>query len=1194
MRPSLASVSAVLISFLMLSSIIVLGQQNSLKLDDTDSELIQFTSARGSSNSFIASGGSSTQNIDAYHIEASPSGGWIIGSEYNTTLTYGTNTLQRTSPYNAGEFFLAQVDSTGNWQSLFGADHSFGTGGLSYLTDISVGIGGEVIVTGRFYGEISFSGGVGNPSVIISNTNPGYHYEGFIAKADPMGNWIWANGFTTLVNGSGEYSTSSVIQQDNAGDIFLTGEFQGETDFGGVALNVSSSQIYVAKFDGRNGILNWVVSGGGIGTNIVFDMAATPSGGVKLATVTDGFAQWSTTSYVAVGTYDAVIVELDANGGVINLNGIGANAQQTLVTAIKVDSTGDTYLAGTFSGTISSGGWTATAIYGGSDTFVARSAVSTSNSWAFVSGSSGDDEPQALVVSSSGMVAFGGYLLQAYNVGTTTLVPSNHDGYVIGLSSSGVLDWTEQIGGSQYDYVWSMSVNMSDYIGVGGSYSGSMTHDGSTLTSSGGRDSYVWVFDPATLKDSDGDSIVDVDDNCPTVSNPIQADTDGDNSGDACDSDDDNDGLTDNYPDFCPRNSETNWTSMQDSVTPSASTDWDNDGCKDDTDEDPDDDNDQVLDVNDDCPYTTYSPPRPSWISNSTTDIDGDGCRDSDEDSNDDADEFSDANDDCPTIAGTSTEGTTGCPDTDDDGWSDATDDCPTEAGNSTLGGKNACPDNDGDGWSNTDDAFPDEITQWTDIDSDGYGDQTQGVTPDDCPTISGTSTIDRYGCLDGDEDGYSNSDATWNVGNGADYFPNDATQWSDFDDDGFGDNWANSSWTDRQSSWPGEMVTDASTQDACPTRSGTSWRADTLGCPDSDGDGWYDAMDAFSNDATQWEDADMDGYGDNASGNEADACPSIAGNSTLDRFGCVDSDGDGYSNADLMWDYDNGADAFPDDPTQWADGDNDGYGDNPSGLTPDACPTIRDTSNIDRYGCVDTDGDGISDPDDEWTLADGADACISGVGNSTADRTGCFDGDGDGYSNPTPDWAVSDGADAYPDDPLRWLNEKSVDDGASSLNPVFLGIGVILALAVIIAIAVIFLKKPEEEGVEKTWTDGTFAPMGGAPAMPNMGAQPAVMMPNYGATPAPAAGMPNMYAQPAAQPVAQPAATPAVAMPDFAAQPAAVAPAVVAPVAQPVAQPAPVQPDPAREYYNGLVAQGYPQASAVQYTQQYYPTFQG
>ena len=355
--------------------------------------------------------------------------------------------------------------------------------------------------------------------------------------------------------------------------------------------------------------------------------------------------------------------------------------------------------------------------------------------------------------------------------------------------------------------------------------------------------------------------------------------------------------------------------------------------------------------------------------------------------------------------------------------------------------------DPDNDGWNTSDqgdgksDAFPDDGTQWNDTDNDGYGDNPLPANQGDaCPTKTGTSWQDRFGCPDGDGDGYSDE---------GDVFPTDYTQWADSDNDGYGDNYYHdvepfteyhtnqegdafpmnpTQWNDTDGDGFGDNYNDSSwtairpTDDASTSDVDESWP------------GWYDSqatqVDKFPLDRYQWADSDGDWIGDEPNTPRSDGCVNTWGNSSEDRLGCGDNDGDGWSNPTPDWPAhpDGDADAFPNDPTQWRDSDGDGYGDNTSGNNPDECPGEYGTSSFDRVGCPDADNDGWSNAGDpfptdgtQWEDRDGDNYGDNPDGNNADyfpdDPSQWADTDGDGYG----DRPVLPNGDFFPNDPTQW-----------------------------------------------------------------------------------------------------------------------------------------------------------------------------
>ena len=136
---------------------------------------------------------------------------------------------------------------------------------------------------------------------------------------------------------------------------------------------------------------------------------------------------------------------------------------------------------------------------------------------------------------------------------------------------------------------------------------------------------------------------------------------------------------------------------------------------------------------------------------------------------------------------------------------------------------------------------------------NDYDGDNVKNLI-DACIGTFGLSQYDRLGCVDSDEDGYSDGDSNWSLSDGADAFIDDSTQWNDSDGDGYGDN-------------PNGINPDMFPQNA------DLWKdTDKDGVDDSidldiDGDGISNEEDPWPLDHTRSKDTDGDGLADYVEG---------------------------------------------------------------------------------------------------------------------------------------------------------------------------------------------------------------------------------------------------------------------------------------------------------------------------------------
>ncbi|MGZ4035310.1 MAG: T9SS type A sorting domain-containing protein [Bacteroidia bacterium] len=185
------------------------------------------------------------QNDKALAVTYDNSGNVYICGFFNDTAYFGTST----TIYGAGgnDIFVAKYDASGTFQWVKHA----GSAGRDEAKSIKCDAAGNVYICGLFSGSITMG--------TFTLTSPGSYYDAFIAKYAPDGTVLWAQN----AGGSFDDVAWSMVL-DNAGKVYITGEFNASANFGSHTLTTSgNADVFVACYDPATGSALWAKSAGG-------------------------------------------------------------------------------------------------------------------------------------------------------------------------------------------------------------------------------------------------------------------------------------------------------------------------------------------------------------------------------------------------------------------------------------------------------------------------------------------------------------------------------------------------------------------------------------------------------------------------------------------------------------------------------------------------------------------------------------------------------------------------------------------------------------------------------------------------------------------------------------------------------------------------------------------------------------------
>ncbi len=445
--------------------------------------------------------------------------------------------------------FIVKLDAEGDflWARKAGGHLNNSGNGIAIDQD------GNCYITGRFTNEAHFGEpGEEGYTYLVSNGSA----DIYISKLDADGNFQWAR----RTGGPGlDYEfyypeTGMAIAADSSGNVYVTGEFLGLSDFGDpgspgyTLLESSYRDVFITKLD-TDGNFLWARKAGGEGFDRGCAIALDQERNCYVAGLCGSpadFGEPGEEGYTQINGAGSFITKIDKYGNFIWTKPLPG----VYPCGIAQDNSGNSYVTGIFFGRAEFGepgepGYTelnATGDTGGLDCYIAKIDNGGNFIWARKAGGSGHDKVYDITADAEGNSYISGTFDRYAEFGQPgeegyTLLLSDWqyrhfypDIFWSKLDTDGNFHWARKAGGSSNDYGMGISAGPDQSVYATGAFMctaffGFMSEPGYRQIPAGCQDIFLARLVPAQECPEASDAMIKVEDMVYYPESPMPGDT---------------------------------------------------------------------------------------------------------------------------------------------------------------------------------------------------------------------------------------------------------------------------------------------------------------------------------------------------------------------------------------------------------------------------------------------------------------------------------------------------------------------------------------------------------------------------------------------------------------------------------------------------------------------------------------------